>query len=81
MRRVLIVLLHCLSTFFFSTIMAATKNTDSLSRILEHALRLKNQVVPPNRPHIERGLEQIESQSQQLLTRVTGEEDPFGTKT
>ncbi|RKP05933.1 Nup93/Nic96-domain-containing protein [Thamnocephalis sphaerospora] len=61
--------------------MSGSDATESLNQILEQALRLKNHVLPPSRPHIDRGLEQIESQSRQLLTRATGEEDVFGAKT
>ncbi|RKP25308.1 Nup93/Nic96-domain-containing protein, partial [Syncephalis pseudoplumigaleata] len=53
----------------------------SLTQLVENSRRMNSNVISAQRPHIERGLDQIESHSRLLLARVGGKDEGYTAKT
>ncbi|KAI9593395.1 Nup93/Nic96-domain-containing protein [Syncephalis fuscata] len=53
----------------------------SLTQLVENSRRMNSNVISAHRPHIERGLEQIESHSRLLLARIGGKDEGYTAKT
>ncbi|KAI8051188.1 Nup93/Nic96-domain-containing protein [Syncephalis plumigaleata] len=53
----------------------------SLTQLVENSRRMNTNVISAHRPHIERGLDQIESHSRLLLARIGGKDEGYTAKT